>query len=226
MAGHDHAFTGLAESYRKARPTYPPEMAEALVAFAHPTLQPGAQVVDVGAGTGISTLALTRALPPGCAVIGIEPNDDMRAPARASLPAGANLTFSAGNAEKLPFDDGDVALVATGQAIQWFDRPKFYAEAARVLCPAGTLAIFENNRDWRNSALLDAHEDFLEAAPARPQSHDRSTMLGCTMTSNSPSLRVTVPLLNMWPISGRLERKGSASWRAAALTALPPSSIV
>lgn len=36
-------------------------------------------------------------------------------------------------AEKLPFDAQSLQLITAGQACHWFDLPKFYAEADRVL---------------------------------------------------------------------------------------------
>jgi ubiquinone/menaquinone biosynthesis C-methylase UbiE len=155
-------YTGLARDYRSARPAYPLDMARTIAEFAGDVIVPGAVVIDVGAGTGISTMAVANALPPECAVIGVEPDDDMRAHATASLSLGSQVTFVAGSAEDMPIGDQRAAVVTAGQAIQWFDRLKFYAEVTRVLGPRGVFAIFENNRDWRNSAFLDEHETFLE----------------------------------------------------------------
>lgn len=163
----DHAYTGLAESYQKVRPSYPPALIAAIVAFAGPALASGALVVDVGAGTGIATRALAAALPAGCDVLGVEPNDDMRAKAEAAVSAGSGIRFAAGAADALPVADGAAALLTAAQAAHWFDRPRFYTEALRVLRPGGVIGIFENNRDWRRSALLDVHEGFLEAHAVR-----------------------------------------------------------
>lgn len=38
-------------------------------------------------------------------------------------------------AETLPFPAQSVQLITAGQACHWFDLPKFYAEADRVLVP-------------------------------------------------------------------------------------------
>jgi ubiquinone/menaquinone biosynthesis C-methylase UbiE len=164
----DHAFTGLAENYKNARPEYPVEMAQSVIEFAIPALKlPGAIVIDVGSGTGISTLSVKEALPAGCSVLGIEPNDDMRAQASAMVSGLTDISFVPGSAEDLIVEDNAATLVTTGQAIQWFDRPKFYDEVFRVLRPGGSVAIFENNRDWRTSPFLDAHETFLETYSIR-----------------------------------------------------------
>lgn len=69
-------FTGLATIYGQARPTYPPELVRWCLEQA-PT--PGV-IVDLGCGTGISTRLFATT---GHPVIGIDPNGDMLATARA-----------------------------------------------------------------------------------------------------------------------------------------------
>ena len=69
-------FTGLATIYGQARPTYPEELVRwCLEQAAAPTL-----IVDLGCGTGISTRLFAST---GHPVIGIDPNADMLATARA-----------------------------------------------------------------------------------------------------------------------------------------------
>jgi ubiquinone/menaquinone biosynthesis C-methylase UbiE len=164
VAVRDDAYNGLAQKYQDARPTYPPELVRMVVDSAGAALaQPGSVLVDVGCGTGISTRALMEVLPETCRVIGVEPNADMRAEAARAVPAGRDVSFVAGSAQAIPVEESQAAVVTVAQAMHWFDRPAFYAEAARVLASGGVLAVFENNRDWRRSALLDEHEAFLEA---------------------------------------------------------------
>lgn len=89
------------------------------------------------------------------------------AQANAASPSNRNISFIAGAADDLTVCDNGAALVTAGQAVQWFDRPRFYAEARRVLRTDGVIALFENNRDWRRSAFLEAHETFLERYAVR-----------------------------------------------------------
>ena len=119
-------------------------------------------VVDVGAGTGIATRLLRGTLGPAPRIVALEPSAGMRAEADAGTPPELEIEFRDGAAEQLPFVDGAATLVCVAQAIHWFDRPRFYAEARRVLAPGGTLAVLQNNRDWRASPFLDAYETFLE----------------------------------------------------------------
>src|SRR5207247_1259980 len=69
-------FSGLASDYAAHRPVYPDEAIDFVVARAD--LGPLALIVDIGAGTGISSRLFARR---GLQVVGIEPNDEMRAQA-------------------------------------------------------------------------------------------------------------------------------------------------
>jgi SAM-dependent methyltransferase len=158
----DNPFEGLAARYQQSRPDYPDDL------LAHlPRLVAGAPdapriLMDIGAGTGIATRAFRRALGPDWAITGVEPGPDMRRQAAAATPAEDAINYVEGDAESLPAEEASVGVVTVAQAIQFFDRPVFYAEAARVLHVGGVLGILQNNRDWRASALLDAYETYSE----------------------------------------------------------------
>ncbi|RUS30726.1 S-adenosyl-L-methionine-dependent methyltransferase [Jimgerdemannia flammicorona] len=53
-----------------------------------------------------------------------------------------NIDYQEASAERLPFADSSVDVITSGQAFHWFDHPKFFGEAKRILKPRGTLAIF------------------------------------------------------------------------------------
>jgi SAM-dependent methyltransferase len=160
-AGHE--FDQLAGDYDRHRPDYP----EALVLALCEHIEAGGNldprlVVDVGAGTCIATRLLRRYLGPSYRVIGVEPGEGMRRQAVESTDPDMGIQYLEATAEELPFEGGTLAGVIVAQAAQWFDRPRFYREACRVLAPDGTLAILQNNRNWRESPFLEAYESFLE----------------------------------------------------------------
>src|SRR5262245_33580604 len=74
-------FGGLADDYAAHRPEYPGAAVDFILARAG--LAAGALVVDIGAGTGISSRLFARR---GLTVVGVEPNDQMRARAGAAGP--------------------------------------------------------------------------------------------------------------------------------------------
>jgi ubiquinone/menaquinone biosynthesis C-methylase UbiE len=150
-------YDGIADHYNQARPDYPP------AALAMLSVEPGAQVADVGAGTGIFSRQLAQALR-DARVVGVEPGADMRRAAEAASHHLPNLSFVAGTAEALPFPDGSLALVTAATAAHWFERPRFYGEAFRCLREGGRLAIVQNVRRWSDSPFLAAYEELHEAA--------------------------------------------------------------
>lgn len=146
-------FDGLAERYDRFRPDYPDAIMAAIVDRVASAGLPRS-ALDVGAGTGISTRALARALAralPDWRVIAVEPGRDMAATARATLAGLPHATVIEAPAEALPVEDSSQGLVLAAQAAHWFDRPRFFAEAARVLAPGGVVAILFN------TLLVDEH---------------------------------------------------------------------
>jgi ubiquinone/menaquinone biosynthesis C-methylase UbiE len=163
MSGKGREFDDLASGYDRHRPDYPDTLLQAIAVHIEDGGHPDPVVVaDVGAGTGIATRLLRRLLPERYLVLGVEPGEGMRLQALASTPEELRIDYIESTAEDLPFDDEGIAAVVVAQALQWFDRPRFYTEAVRVLRPAGTLAVIQNNRDWQGSTFLDAWETFLE----------------------------------------------------------------
>jgi ubiquinone/menaquinone biosynthesis C-methylase UbiE len=162
-----NAFARLAGAYQENRPGYPNQLLSVLAERARSQVEQGAWTadflaIDVGAGTGISTRQLAGALSLTCQVVGIEPNTEMLQEARAGGGPPNLRKYLDGTAENLPFDAGTASLVVAAQAVQWFDRPRYYAEALRVLRPVGIIAVIQNNRSWECSAFLDHYEDLLE----------------------------------------------------------------
>lgn len=162
----DNPFEGLAARYQQSRPDYPDDLLANLRRAAAEAHGVPRRLLDIGAGTGISTRAFRRAMGPDWAITGVEPGPDMRRQAAAATTAENAIDYLDGGADSLPARDASVGVLTVAQAIQFFDRPVFYAEAARVLDAGGILAILQNNRDWRASALLDAYETYAEANAA------------------------------------------------------------
>ncbi len=131
-------FSGRASDYVAGRPSYPSEAIDVLLAGLG---DPAAlNVVDLGAGTGISARLLAAR---GPAVIAVEPNAEMRE--RAAPCAG--VRWQAGSAERTGLPDGSSDLVTAFQAFHWFEAALALREIERVLRPGGRAAIVYNERD-------------------------------------------------------------------------------
>ena len=163
-----HTFSGLQDIYDAARPTYPAESLAKLTALID---SDSAEIIDIGCGTGILTRQLQAAVPEAN-IQGCDINADMIAKAEQS---SHDIKFFENVAEDLPFDDDQFNLITVGQAVHWFDRPKFYPEMMRVLKKGGVLALIENNRSWQTDAFFAKYEDLLEAHSPNYSRHYRNT---------------------------------------------------
>lgn len=143
MRENARKFEGLAEPYDAYRPGYPNEIF-AILADNVPRDLPCA--IDVGAGTGISTAALRRALPPNWLIIAVEPGTDMRRVLTRRFRGVPQVQALDAAAEAISVPDSSVSLIVACTAFHWFDRRAFFSEAARLLVPGGLLAIIRNRR--------------------------------------------------------------------------------
>lgn len=153
-------FTGLSDLYAKYRPGYPDEALDFIIE--RRGLDGATTLVDVGCGTGISSrLFAARGVP----VIGIEPNDEMRACAEAAAaPSGPAPVYRAGRAEATGLPDGVGAAVLSAQAFHWFDAEPTLREFHRILRPGGHVALMWNERD-DSDACTAAYTAVVRTAP-------------------------------------------------------------
>jgi SAM-dependent methyltransferase len=140
-------FTGLAQIYARCRPAYPAAAIDFLLQ--HCQLEPGAVLVDLGCGTGISARQFAAR---GMRVLGIEPNADMRRQAETESIAGLSIEIRDGRSEHTGLADDSADAVLAAQAFHWFDHDAALREAHRILRPHGWMAVLFNERDERDPA--------------------------------------------------------------------------
>lgn len=153
-------FTGLAEVYAAARPSYP----EAAIDFIMKrcNLNEGSVIADVGCGTGISSRLFGQR---GVGVLGIEPNFEMRENARADRsPGSATVAYMEGTGEATGLGDGEVDAVVSAQAFHWFDPEKALKEFHRILIKDGWLVLMWNERD-ENDPFTAAYGEVIRSVP-------------------------------------------------------------
>jgi ubiquinone/menaquinone biosynthesis C-methylase UbiE len=152
-------FDPVAEAYDAGRPSYPPELYDAIEQLAQRPLM-GADVLDVGAGTGIATRALRER---GARVIAIDHGQRMLARLRAHSP---DVEVVRADGHSLPIRDASIDLVTYAQAFHWTDPARSVPEALRVLRSQGALVLWWNITERSRSPWLAAHEKRLaEACP-------------------------------------------------------------
>ena len=149
-------FTGRVESYRRYRPTYPPQVAGLLQRECG--LSSDAVVADIAAGTGLLAEVFLAA---GFTVTAVEPNAEMRAACSGLQPAYPRLRIVAGTAEATGLAGASMDLITVAQAMHWFDLDRTRTEFTRILKPGACCAVIYNNRHLGGDAFHDAYEEFL-----------------------------------------------------------------
>ncbi len=104
-------------------------------------LPPGLRWLDVGCGTGAFTeLVLERCKPPG--ISAVDPAETRSHYARTK-PVAQHVNFQVGDAQSLPFRDGEFDVAAMALVISFVPDPaKAVAEMKRVVKPGGTLGTY------------------------------------------------------------------------------------
>jgi SAM-dependent methyltransferase len=143
MTFQDH-FSGHANSYREARPLYPPALFDWLAREA-----PAQTLVwDAGCGNGQASVALAERF---ARVFATDPSANQIANAEAR----PNVEYRVEPAEQCSLASASADLVAVAQALHWFDFARFFAEVVRVLKPGGLFAAW-SYADCRVTPAVDA----------------------------------------------------------------------
>jgi SAM-dependent methyltransferase len=155
------SFDRVAEFYDDFRPTYPPELVEAVIALSG--LPPAGKILEVGAGTGKASLLFARR---GYSIVCIEPGENLAAIAARNLKTFPGVQFEIIRFEDWPETAGVFDLVLSAQAFHWVPKEIGYAKAARVLKPHGHLALFWNMYPgFEGQLAADLNKIYQEIAP-------------------------------------------------------------
>ncbi len=193
-------FGPYAASYDSARPAPPRELVRFLIQWSGVRAP---DVVDIGAGTGLSTMIWAGS---ARQVIAVEPSSGMRQileqkiarpgaaqpdPAQpgpaAGGPADTRFIVTSGAAEVTGLPDGCADIVTASQAMHWFDATRALPEIARLLRPGGVLAAYDcdwpPDVDWQTDAAFSAYlqrmfslEDERRLSPPHAGKRHRETL--------------------------------------------------
>ena len=148
-------FLGYSQFYNENRPAAPNSIIKILTRY---LTQSPHRVVDVGCGTGLSSFIW---LDQAKDIIGVEPNDDMRAAAIAEWHAQQepeNLQFVKGLSDQLNIDSESVDILTCSQSFHWMDPQLTLQESARVLKKGGVFATYDC--DWPPSFTREVEEHY------------------------------------------------------------------
>jgi ubiquinone/menaquinone biosynthesis C-methylase UbiE len=106
----------------------------------------GLRILDFGCGTGLSTRALSAALPDRRQLVGVDPSVESISVAKQH--GRDSIGYEVLDGHTLPFADGSFDVVFTACVFHHIDRRehmRWLAELRRVLTPDGSLFLFEHN---------------------------------------------------------------------------------
>ena len=191
MSDRARSFESVAAEYERHRPGYPEEALR--WATEQLGLDPGARVLDIGAGTGKLTRRLVSL---GYDVVAVEPGAPMLDELRAAVPEAEAREASA---ESIPVRDETVDAAFAGQAYHWFDRERALPELQRVIKPGGGLVLlwnWWNERDPLQRELGEligyaGHEPYRnEELPGEPWFREMGRTVVETLEESSPDALV------------------------------------
>ena len=129
-------YQTAAERYARSRPFFHVLVMDKIKEIV-PLAFPVANALDVGCGTGQSTVALRTIAD---SVIGVDASPEMLSVAAP----GDNIRYLPAPAEQIPLPNAVFDLITVSLAFHWFDRPRFFSEAYRLLRDNGWLVIYNN----------------------------------------------------------------------------------
>lgn len=150
-AGYDRISHGIADSLEHCVLRLDPK--------------PGERVLDVATGTGWTSRLVARR---GADVAGVDFAPDLLAAARTSAAAaGLAIDYQLGDAEALPFADGEFDAVVSTVGVMFVTRPEAAAaELARVTRKGGRLALTTWTPDGNVFGMFKVMKAYMPPPPA------------------------------------------------------------
>lgn len=140
----DH-FGSVAAHYSDSRPSYPPE----LFVWLAGECRNRELAWDCGAGNGQASIALAAHFKRVVAT-------DASVAQIAKAAASHSVEYRVALAEESGLPDACADIITVAQALHWFDNPRFFAEAARVLKTGDILAAWSYGRLRIDGDEIDA----------------------------------------------------------------------
>jgi SAM-dependent methyltransferase len=157
-------FDAAALLYDEARPGYPPDLFDDLVALSG--LLPGGHILEIGCGTGQATIPLARR---GYRILAVELGAQLAAVARRNLAPYPHTEVVVGDFETWPLEPAAFDLAIAATSFHWIDPAIRYLKTAQSLRPGGMLAPFRSEHvksDRDGDFFAAAQEIYRRTAPA------------------------------------------------------------
>ena len=138
--------------------------------IARAVIRPGERIIDVGCGTGPTTIELGALVGPSGQVLGIDVSEPMLARARARLQPGSPIGFVRADATAYDFPRARFDLVLSRFGVMFFAEPaQTFANLRTALRRGGRLAFACWRKPDENPWLTLPMRAALEHAPPLPQ---------------------------------------------------------
>jgi SAM-dependent methyltransferase len=131
-------FDEIAAEYDRRRPAYPDQLVDQACQVAG--IGSGAQVLEIGCGTGQLTRSLAAR---GLHITALEPGPSLLALARRNLAGAGTVEFVNARFEDALLPREQFQAVFCASAFHWIDPEISWQKTADVLVPGGTLALVQ-----------------------------------------------------------------------------------
>jgi len=129
--------------------------------------RPGERILDLSTGTGWTSRVVARR---GATVIGVDIASQLLAAARATAEKeGLPIAYQIGDAECLPFEDGEFDAIVSTCGVMFASRPEAAArELARVCRKGGRIALTTWRSDGTLSRMFEVMKRYMPPPPNPP----------------------------------------------------------
>ena len=142
---NSNRFLGFARLYENSRPTIPDSVCDIVLNYLE---NKPSQIVDLGCGTGLSTMAWIDKCDN---IIGIDPNEEMLSIAKQK---SKDISFIKAYSDNTTLPDNSTDIVICSQSFHWMNPTDTLAEVNRILKPNGVFATVDC--DWPPMCSLEA----------------------------------------------------------------------
>ena len=147
-------------------------VADILIDRARP--MPGERVIDVGCGSGATTVAFAQKVVPSGHVFGIDISGPMLERARQNAPKDLPIDFALADATVYPFDPASFDLLASRFGVMFFADPALsFANMRKALRPTGRLAFAcwrePRENPWMIAPLQAVYKHVPKLPPQGPE---------------------------------------------------------
>jgi SAM-dependent methyltransferase len=143
-------------------------IADALIDRAKP--KAGERIIDVGCGSGATSIAFAQEVGSSGHVFGIDVSGPMLARARASAPKDLPVDFVLADATIYPFDPASFDLLASRFGVMFFAEPsRSFANMRKALRPSGRLAFACWREPRENPFFMAPLQAVYKHVPKLPQ---------------------------------------------------------